>query len=344
MKIFGVERKVEIDPKVFPTEEEMSKVENTMPGCEHGWFDSVYEGAKLHYRRFVPPKPKAVVIFAHGISTHSGKSFVLKNGRKLNMALQAAELLKNDMALYAFDMYGHGFSEGTRFWIPETWENNKRDYVNFCNQVASQHPGVPLFLMGESYGCTLTIHVAKQFQEDPASGPAGFDSIMLVAPAIIGDLPPYPIYFILRYLLAPRYPKWVPFFMPNPISPERIWRDDEVLAIRTAPRYLEQGVDGSGLPFRLGTALNLVVALEEARNTAIPGFTVPYLILHGTEDHGVPIAGSEFMWEKAATPEADRSFLRKEGAYHDLLADFVAEECMQDMIDWIQKRIAAKEK
>ena len=98
--------------------------------------------------------------------------------------------------------------------------------------------------------------------------------------------------------------------MPNTLPPDRIWRDPEVRRIRTEKRYNEMLIDGGGDSFRLGTALNLVLALEEARNTSIPGLKAPFCILHGTEDAAVPIAGSEFLIEHAATPEADRQFHR----------------------------------
>jgi alpha-beta hydrolase superfamily lysophospholipase len=361
--VFGVERNIEIPDTVFPTELELKDLENLMPPHEHGWFDSCYMKSsssscyKLHYRKWVPKKPKAVIIFMHGISTHSGKAFELPdksssnkndkhNDRKLNTALLAETFLKEGMALYAFDLLGHGFSEGPRFWIPDTYKKtNKQDYINFCRMVANEQPNSPLFLMGESYGCTLSLHVAKDFQEarDNATTsscyfPPNFDSLILTAPAIIGDLPPAPVVKILTFL-AGYFPLWRPFFMPNPVSPERIWRDPAVLMIRTNPRFVEMSIDGSGLPFRLGTALNLLRALQDVRTTVIPGLTVPFLILHGTEDYGVPIEGSEFLWENAATADSDKDFLRKEGAYHDLFADYVAEECMQDTMNWIHKRL-----
>jgi alpha-beta hydrolase superfamily lysophospholipase len=71
---------------------------------------------------------------------------------------------------------------------------------------------------------------------------------------------------------------------------------------------------------------------------------VPFLILHGTEDYGVPIEGSEFLWERASTAGIHKQFLRKEGAYHDLFSDYVAEECAQDTVNWIQKRLAIKKR
>ena len=102
--------------------------------------------------------------------------------------------------------------------------------------------------------------------------------------------------------------------MPNPVSVQRIWRDPVVQNIyldKTNPANI---VDGQGIPFRLGTGLNLLNALANVRQHTIPALTVPYLALHGTN------------------------------AYHDLLADPLAEECMNDIISWINKRVESYKK
>jgi acylglycerol lipase len=339
-KVFDAEVDIEIPTEVFPTAEEMEEMEKAMPGGGHGWFESSYQNAKLHYRSWVPKgEVKGIIIFMHGISTHIGKT-TLVGGRKLATSLLSDSFLSKGIAVYAFDLYGHGFSEGTRFLIPESWEYNKKDYVKFCNLVGDKHSKeIPLFLGGESYGACLSVHVAKQFQEHPEEGPSNFDSILLAAPAIIGDLPPFPVYQILRYILAPLYPKWVPSFMPNPISPERVWRDEEVLKLRTDKRYKEMGIDGGGLPFRLGTALNLVLALEAVRKNAIPGLTIPFCIVHGTEDAGVPIDGSRFMMKEAATPEDKKELHELEGGYHDVFSDPLAEVAMDHWIKFVETRM-----
>jgi alpha-beta hydrolase superfamily lysophospholipase len=209
-KVYGAEVDIEIPTEVFPTKEEIDAMEAATPGCQHGWFESTYENAKLHYRYWVPEneeKPKGVVIFMHGISTHTGKGLII-NGRKLATTLMVDSFLEKGIAVYSFELYGHGFSEGTRQLIPKSWEYNKSDYIKFCNLVADRHAKkIPLFLMGESYGGCLSIHVAKYFQEHPLDGPSNFDSIILSAPAIEGDLPGFPVYQILRYGLAPWFPK-----------------------------------------------------------------------------------------------------------------------------------------
>lgn len=92
-QIFGVERDIDIPADVFPTENELKELEDlaTVAGVqsEHGWFDSSYKGAKLHYQKWLPAgnKPKAIVVYMHGIQTYGAKGSQLKSGRKVNTPL-----------------------------------------------------------------------------------------------------------------------------------------------------------------------------------------------------------------------------------------------------------------
>jgi alpha-beta hydrolase superfamily lysophospholipase len=344
--LWGKEVTLDLDKETFPTHDELKKMEDTMPGCEHGWFESSTTGSQLHYRKFIPPAGplKGVVVFQHGIQTHSGKSFVLKNGRKVGTALMSAELNKNGYALYALDMQGHGYSEGVRHYVPN-WKVNRDDLAEFGRFVANQHEEMPLFLMGHSYGSTVVLHVAETWQENTANNaPRNFKGIILGAPAIIGDVPPFPVTFTLRYLITPLAPKWTPFFMPNPVSPERIWSDPEVLARQTEKRYLEMGIEGSGKPFRLGTAVALLTSLEVVRSQVIPKLTIPFCVFHGTRDEGVPIEGTDFLKKTARTPDSDRSIHRLEGAFHDLFSEPspTAEKTMEYAIQFMNQRVAKK--
>ena len=335
--LWGKEVDLDLPKETFPTDQEFNEMEDTMPGCQHGWFES--NGAQLHYRKFLPAgKPKGLVVYMHGIQSQSGKSYVLQSGRKINMALMSDSLIKAGYALYALDMLGHGYSEGERWYVPD-WKINRDDLDNFSRFASNQHPGVPLFLTGESYGCTLVLHVAKEWQVNE-NAPPDFCGIVLTAPAVIGDTPPYPVVFVLRYMLAPFFPKWVPSFMPNPVSPDRIWSDEEVLALHENPRSKEMGIDGSGRPFRLGTAVNLLLAVESVRSTTIPGLKVPYCAIHGKKDYAVPITGTDFLEKNAATPQQDCEVHRLEEAHHDLLGDPVAENTMEIMIKYMDESIA----
>jgi len=356
--VFGVDRAIDIDPKVFPTQEELDELEGYLPPHEHLWYPSVVNEDLLHYRKISPPtsSPKAVVIYQHGIATHGGKAYIMKGtsshsdatakGRKLNASILAEVFCQqNNMLLYLPDMWSHGYSEGSPRWlIPGKWKDTSlQDLIHFVQMICQQHADLPVFLLGESWGGTLTIHTARHFQDCPLEKPSNFDSILLTGPAIVGDLPPAPVVFVLRYLLAPFFPRWRPFFMPNTLTPDRIWRDEEVRSYRTSKRYSEMSIDGSGIPFRLGTAVNLLLGLEECRRSAIPGFRLPFCIVHGVNDLGVPVEGSDYLWETADTPTEDKAYDRVEDGRHDMLSDHYAEEAMDFFMKFIQKRLAKRQ-
>ena len=335
--LYGKKVELDIPEEKFPTEEELQALDDALPGCEHGWFES--NGYQLHYRRFMPQgKPKGVVVYQHGILAHTGNAFVLKNGRKVNGALMSDALTKAGYALYGLDMLGHGLSEGLRWFVPD-WKVNRDDLDAFSHFAALENPGVPLFLFGESYGSTLVLHLARKWQDHEKTAPEGFAGIVTNAPAIVSDMPPYPVVFTLRYILAPLFPTWVPFFMPNPISADRIWRDKEVRDIHEDPRWLEISLDGGGRPFRLGTAVSLTSALEVVRESTIPGLNVPFCAIHGEKDVAVPIEGTDMLEELATTPSEDRAVFRIKEAYHDLLSDPTSEETMGYIIKYLDERV-----
>ena len=153
-------------------------------------------------------------------------------------------------------------------------------------------------------------------------------------------------FFVFYPLLAGCSCTYLPTYVPpinqSSVPPERIWKDPKVLALRTAPRAREMQIDASGMTFRLATAANMIDAMEDARHKAIPGFCLPYCLIHGTDDDGVKMDGSEYMWETAATPLEDRAFKRVEGGYHDLFAEKEAPEHVDFALEWMHKVLAKK--
>jgi alpha-beta hydrolase superfamily lysophospholipase len=339
-KVFGVDRDVDMTATAFPSEEEIAKREEPLGEHEHGWFQSCIEGAQLHTRALVPKgKPKAVVVFMHGITGHSGDAFQLSDGRKTFVALMRQVFNDNDIALHCFDHYGHGYSEGTRFFVP-SYKENLQDYLTYINMVDELYKGeIPVFLMGVSYGGNLTIHASRRFQDDPSSGPKKFCGAILFCPAVTAEMPPAPVYYFLRYVLAPMFPKWTPSFMPNPVSAERCWKDPEVLRLQTDPRIREINFTGSGLPFRLGTALAMVQSLEDVVTKSIPGFKQPFFLAHGKEDYAVTIEGSKFFCRTVETPQDDQEVHYIEGGYHDLLSLPESHGYVESIVAWMEKRL-----
>lgn len=335
--LWGTDVKLARSKETAPNKKEMQEMEQMLTNPTHGFFETS-TGEKMHYLKYLPEgqtKPKGVCVFQHGIGAYCGKEY---------MPTLAHIMKTNGFALYVPDMIGHGFSEGCRFYIPKgDWSSNRDGLESFTKFASSEHEkGTPLFLAGESYGGCLTIHIARMWQNNPERAPPGFGGIFLVAPAIIGDLPPRIVTFVLRYFLAPLFPRWIPFFMPNPVSPDRIWKDEKIRKRYTSERALSMGLHIGGRPFRLGTAVGLLSALEEVRETAIPGLTIPFAVAHGTDDICVPIAGTEFLLEHARTPEDDRAVHRVVGGYHDIFSEETREETMMFFMKWMNDRISKK--
>ena len=169
--------------------------------------------------------------------------------------------------------------------------------------------------------------------------PNGFKGICINAPGIIGDLPPLPILWFLKYILKPLMPEQTPFFMPHPITPDRIWKDEEVRKYYASEESRRLALNAGGIPFCLGTAAGLVDALEEVRTGVIPGFNVPFSVCHGTDDWGVKLEGTEYLVDKCDTKNEDRAVNIVEGAYHDLLADPSRNEVIDFHIKFIESRL-----
>merc|ERR1712113_199823 len=181
---------------------------------------------------------------------------------------------------------------------------------------------------------------SRRWQDNPDKCPAGFRGFIVTAPAIYGDLPPLPVVLFLRYILKPWFPTRTPFFMPNPVSGDRVWRNyDQLKLDPTFHETKEVKLDGSGRPFRLGTAVSLLNALEDVRETIIPGLNVPFCACHGTDDAAVPITGTIYLDEKSATPDADKCIHKEEGKFHDLYSEQTRHETVSNILSWINSRL-----
>mmetsp|Transcript_15730 Transcript_15730/g.32308 ORF Transcript_15730/g.32308 Transcript_15730/m.32308 type:complete len:353 (+) Transcript_15730:121-1179(+) len=333
---------IEIPEDLFPDEAYRDKKDTLLGNPEHGFFESCHEGKKLHYRKNLPPKGepvRAIVVWQHGIHSQSGFGMQCASGRYLDMPMRVRMMNAKGYAVYAHDQLGHGFSEGERFYIPDgKWQVNRDDLVAFARLAASELPeGTPLILSGDSYGGCLAFHAAHVFQTEDA--PSGFLGCALNCPAFEGDLPPWPIEYFLRYGLRPLFPRWTPFFMPHPITCDRIWKEEEPRT-HYSDQSLSCGLSRGGVAFCLGTAEGLVSAIRGSQ-ALFPGFRVPFHINHGSDDYGVPVSGSQTLFDQSQTPTSDKVLNIVDGGLHGLFAEESAEETMAHEIKWIEKMVTA---
>jgi len=332
---------IEIAEDVFPNDEWLRDQDELFDHPEHGWFESVHQNKRLHYRKNLPSggikQVKAIVVWHHGICGQSGFGMKIAD-RYTDQALRIRQMANAGIAVYSFDGLGHGFSEGSRFYIPGgRWQIFRDDLVAFCRLASEDFDddggAVPLFVSGDSYGGCLALHAAHHFQENDAERPPGFVGCSLNCPSIEADLPPKPVELFLRYGLAPFFPTWTPFFMPHPITSERIWKEPEAREYFSDPEK-SHGLWRGGVPFCLGTAVGLLASLKEAQRIS-HSFRLPFHISHGDQDYGVPLSGSQHLYNNSKTPVEKKSLNIVVGGYHGMFSQPDAKDILGHEIRWI---------
>lgn len=114
-------------------------------------------------------KPKKIVVCLHGLHSHSEKFVFL------------ADEISNheDWYTYGIDLRGHGLSwneSENKGDIPD-FEIWIKDVDEFIKKLSKDYPKVPIYLVGESMGGALAIHIAK-------THPPDLKGLVLFSPAI----------------------------------------------------------------------------------------------------------------------------------------------------------------
>ena len=91
------------------------------------------------------------------------------------------------------------------------------------------------------------------------------------------------------------------------------------------------------LPAR--TVSELARAIETFPD-AVARFRLPLLVMHGTADRLVPIAGGEMVAERAGSE--DKAFKRYDGLFHEILNEPERQQVVDDMADWLDARFPAR--
>jgi len=118
------------------------------------------DGAALFVYRWLPDTPaKAAVQIAHGLAEHAGR-----------YARLAEALTGAGYAVYAADHRGHGRTAPTAadlgfFAEGEGWRRCLDDLWQLNRQIAAEHPGLPVVLVGHSMGSFMAQHFISEHGE-----------------------------------------------------------------------------------------------------------------------------------------------------------------------------------
>lgn len=269
------------------------------------------DGLSLPLRcwRPVSDGPRAVVLAVHGFNDYSNA-----------FDTSGQYLAGRGIAVYAYDQRGFGASPKAGLWAGT--QPMVDDLTDAANEIRRRHPGVPLYLLGDSMGGAVVM-VAVARPKRPA-----FDGLILVAPAVWGrSTMPLPHRVVL--FLASRTVPWLRLsgrglnIMPS----DNI---DMLRALGRDPLVIKET--------RVDTIHGLVDLMDEALASA-PRLPSPVLLLYGEKDEVIPKNAITRTLE-ALPPDGARVVLYPNG-YHMLLRDLKAEVALNDIAAWIEAPNAA---
>jgi len=266
-------------------------------------------GVHLAAERWVPAgEARAHVVFVHGLGEHRrARPYVPLYGK----------LAAKGYAVLAFDLRGHGASEGPRLYA-RNFAILVQDVARAVEVAADDAQGRPVFLIGGSLGGLLALAAAL----DPHDNLAG---VIAAAPALdaAGASPLMKRLLPLLALFAPRV-----LFDPG-LDVRGIARDADALAAWLDDPLMQIGRITPAL------AAATLAGIERVMHRA-DDLAVPMLLLHGLADRVVPADGTIALHALAGA--RDKTLLTYPDAYHHLFLDDVRDEAARDIVAWLAAR------
>ncbi len=267
------------------------------------------DGLTLYQQSWRGARTKAVIVLVHGYAEHSGRYEHV-----------AERFTRAGYAIHAFDLRGHGRSEGEPRVYVRSIDEHTGDVERFVASVREREAGLPLFLLGHSMGGAISARFV-------ADGDRGLKGAILSAPAVRrAGILGRPVEALFLFI-AGFFPHW---HIPA-LDSLKVSRDPETLRLYDADPLIYH----EGLP--LGTASALVRSARYVDKHA-NRIDLPIFIGHGTDDALVNHLASERLHERVGSK--DKTLKLYDGLYHEILNEPEREQVMQDIIDWLDARVS----
>ncbi len=277
-----------------------------MQHFEFGW--QTEDGLRLYAQGWQPEtEPKGVVCLVHGLGEHSGRYEHL-----------AAFLNQAGYALLAFDLRGHGKSEGQRGYAP-SYEALLDDIARLLDEAANRYPDLPRFLYGHSLGGNLVINYALRRRPQLAG-------VIATGPFFRAAFEPPAWKLTLARIM---YNLWPTLSLSNELDRQALSRDPEVVR-----DYDEDPLVHDRLTPRLTMDMFQagLWALEHASELSLP-----LLLMHGSADRLCSVQASREFAARAG----DRCTLKIwDGFYHEIHNEPEQEQVFEYLLEWLNSRVS----
>jgi alpha-beta hydrolase superfamily lysophospholipase len=295
----------------------MEGPEMRMPAIEHvaanGPAPDRYvtrDGLRLGLMHWDAQNPFAIIVALHGMSDYSNA-----------FAMPAPFWADHGITTYAYDQRSFGRSPQ-----PGIWPGNdilRRDLADFVDVVKARHPGLPVYVLGESMGGAV---VMTAFASD---NPPKADGVILVAPAVWSRKTMPLSYRLALWTTSHTFRWWALSGSGLKIMPS-----DNVpmlIALGRDPLFQKRT--------RADSIYGLVSLMDEAYDSPSKLNKLPLIVLYGGNDQIIPKGPTERVLSQLG-PNA--TVKRYPDGYHMLLRDLAGGERWADISLWIAAQAAKR--
>jgi alpha-beta hydrolase superfamily lysophospholipase len=125
----------------------------------------------------------------------------------------------------------------------------------------------------------------------------------------------------------------LPKFRLVPFSSKHLSRDPDVVAAYDTDPLVDHK------PLRLQILKGMIRSCQQAR-PQLETIKLPVLILHGTADKVVPVAGSQYLYEHIGSQ--DKTLKLYEGLFHEIHNEPEQKMVLDDVVQWLNRQRPAK--
>lgn len=262
-------------------------------------------GPKLFARAWGENPASPAVGIIHGLGDHSGRWE--RVGRTL---------ASRGFSVYAFDLPGHGRSEGRRGHI-RSWDDYRVAVTRWMETIRPEDDARRWALLGHSMGGLIALDWADR-------NPGLVDALVISAPPFELMLRPAVLKVHAARLIGLIWPG---FTQGNQIPPSLLSHDPEIIRAHRADPYVH---------FRISARLFLELQRMRRALAKVAGLhSIPTLLLQGGADPVSSCAGCS-QWAKSAKPGVV-TYREYPGLFHEVLNEPESAAILDEIAAWLKQ-------